>query len=276
MVCSFDLFADPKLVTKCIGGTNIGTYKKVDYEQLTALAKLKKSAGERSLKKLNTIKKSSRDKKENSLMQQHKKIWLKEQVRLKHMIERIENEVEISISRFSNSDWTFLTDLYFEITSLSESLKDSRIEFEAETVKPILDLRDDLRYWLKENREKLILGIAAEEHREVKNVYDSVQSQQKRIVEQLEKNEHALKSEIEALKSALGIEQVDMKFPHVLSGIPDEACELECYDDDLKGNCLAEFHNLDRKHELHFEYLEEKYHEAVQRYTFQIISFQLF
>eukprot|EP00794_Sanderia_malayensis_P003646 gene3646-4163_t len=177
----------------------------------------------------------------------------------------MESEIDACIARFGSSDWTFLTDLCFEITSLSVSLKDSRAEFESNTVQPILHLRDDLEFWMKENREKLILGIAVEEHQTVQGVAQSVQQQQGFVMEQLEKQKIAFESEIDNTMAELGIEHVDVKFPHVLSGIPDEACDFYCYDNDLKGNCLAEFHNLDYKHELHFQFLEEKYADAIKR-----------
>lgn len=259
----FNFFADAKLVSRVIDGTKVKTYKAIDYEQLAALTKLKQSAGERSLKRLEKITKSSRDKKETALVQQHKKVWQKEQVKLKHTVQKLENEIDACVSRFCDSELTFLTDLYFEVTSLSESLKDSRANFQNVTVQPILDLRDDLQYWMNENREKLMLGIATEEHQEVQSVATSVREQQKVIINKLNEDAQLLQNEIDDLMGELGVEQVDMKVPHVLAGIPNEACELDCFDDDLKGNCLAEFHNLDYKYELRFKYLEEKYSDAV-------------
>ena len=249
-----------------MAGSKIGSYKEIDYEKINALLKIKKGSGKSSLKKLEKITKAKDDKKEASLLQQHKKVWQKEQVHLKHMLKRIEHETDVSISKFSNSEFSFLNDLFFEVASLAESLKDSRADFEESTITPLLDLQEDLHCWMEENREKLMLGIASEEHEKVHNVAKSVKKQQETILEKLKEDEDLLQSELDEIMAELGIEQVDMKLPHVHPGIPDEALEYECFDEDLKANCLTEFHNMDYKHELHFKYLEEKYADAVKRY----------
>ncbi|XP_065052658.1 coiled-coil domain-containing protein 148-like [Rhopilema esculentum] len=257
--------ADPKMVSRCIAGSKVGTYKAVDYDKMNALLSIKKSSGKSSLKKLEKITKAKENKRETALLQQHKKVWQKEHVHLKHMLERIENETEICISKFSNSEWTFLNDLYFEITSLIEALKDNRADFQESTVQPIFDLREDLQYWVEENREKLILGIASDDHARISDVATSVKKQQQEIIEKLEKDKDQLENELEVVMSELGIEQVDFRLPHVFSGIPNEAIEYDCFDENLKANCLSEFNNLDYKHELHFKYLEEKYADVIRR-----------
>lgn len=249
-----------------MAGSKAGTYKEVDYEKMKALVRIKQSTGQSSLKKLEKITKAKVDKKETALLQQHKKVWHKENVRLKHSLERVQDETDICISKFSDSEWSFLNDLYFEITSMIEVMKDNRHEFQASTVQPLWDLREDLQFWMEENREKLILGIVGEDHSRVLDVANSVKKQQTDILEKLSEDEALLQEELEVLMSELRIEQVDVKLPHVFSGIPNEACEYECFNEDLKANCLAEFHSLDYKHELHFKYLEEKYADAVKRY----------
>lgn len=257
--------ADPKMISRCIAGSKVGNYKEIDYDKMNALLSIKKSSGKSSLKKLEKITKAKADKKETSLIQKHKKVWQKEQVNLKHALERIENETDFCISKFSNSEFSFLNDLYFEATSVAESLKDSRSAFQESTVQPIYDLQEDLQCWMVENREKILLGIAGDEHTKVTDVAKSVKMQQEGILERLNKDEEVLQGELDMIMSELGIEQVDMKLPHVYGGIPNEALEYECYDEDLKANCLAEFNNMDYKHELHFKYLEEKYAGVVKR-----------
>lgn len=250
-----------------MAGSKVGNYKEVDYDKMNALLSIKKSSGKSSLKKLEKITKAKEDKKETSLLQKHKKVWQKEQVNLKHMLERIDHETDCCVSKFSSSEFSFLNDLYFEITSLGESLKDSRAAFQQSTVQPLLDLKEDLQCWLVENREKLLLGIAEDEHAKVAGVADSVRQQQESILERLKEDEELLQNELDTIMSELGIEQVDMKLPHVHPGIPNEAIEYKCLDEDLKANCLAEFHNMDYKHELHFKYLEEKYADVIRRYV---------
>lgn len=254
------------MISRCIAGSKVGNYKEIDYDKMNALLSIKKSSGKSSLKKLEKITKAKADKKETSLIQKHKKVWQKEQVNLKHALERIENETDFCISKFSNSEFSFLNDLYFEVTSVAESLKDSRSAFQESTVQPIYDLQEDLQCWMVENREKILLGIAGDEHTKVTDVAKSVKMQQEGILERLNKDEEVLQGELDMIMSELGIEQVDMKLPHVYGGIPNEALEYECYDEDLKANCLAEFNNMDYKHELHFKYLEEKYAGVVKRY----------
>lgn len=48
------------------------------------------------------------------------------------------------------------------------------------------------------------------------------------------------------------------------TGIPDEAYELECPDEQLKSSVLEEFILLDKKYETQLEYLDLKYQHVKQ------------
>ena len=265
--CRF--IVDPKLVRRYIDGAKVGNYKEVDYEKLKALTKIKHYAGERSLKKLENITKSTKQKKGTQLLQQHKAVWHKTMNKLKHMQEQIQNEISLmAIKSDTYKSNSFMTDLHVvdELDEFEESLTEDQEQFITATVTPVWDLREDLQCWVEENREKLILGIAAEEHSKVMDVVYSVKKQQEGILEKLSIEEKTVEDAIHDCMADLGIEVVDLKLPHLSTGVPQEALFLDCPSEELRERSLEEFVKLDHKYKLHFTQLEEKYDDILNRY----------
>ena len=110
----------------------------------------------------------------------------------------------------------------------------------------------------------MILGVAEEEHANVLKIVESVKMQQRVVMEKLQMEQEQLEQELDAivLPEMTGSGVVS----HVITetGIPEEAYQLECPNEQLKMSVLEEFILLDNKYEAQLEYLNIKYQYAKQ------------
>ncbi|KAK3740895.1 hypothetical protein QZH41_013404 [Actinostola sp. cb2023] len=137
-------------------------------------------------------------------------------------------------------------------------------EFKTCTIDPIWDLREDLQFWLGENRERLLIGEVDKEHSDVLEVVSSVKMQQKSVMDKLNHEQHQLEEELESFSHNHMIVMPSLcEVKTIKTGIPVEALELDCPDETLQQSVLEEFNLLDRKYQAHLEYLSVKYDDAV-------------
>ncbi|KAJ7391765.1 hypothetical protein OS493_016052 [Desmophyllum pertusum] len=93
---------------------------------------------------------------------------------------------------------------------------------------------EDLQFWLGENRDRILMGVADKEHSDVLQVVESVKIQQRVVMEKLQLEQDQLEQELE------GITLHEMAGSGVMldviteTGIPDEAYDLECPNEQLK------------------------------------------
>ena len=93
---------------------------------------------------------------------------------------------------------------------------------------------------------------------------ESVKIQQQAVMEKLQMEQDQLEQELEGITlheiTGLGV----MSDVVTETGIPDEAYDLECPDEQLKMTVLEEFLLLDKKYEAQLEYLNIKYQHVKQ------------
>jgi len=152
-------------VTRLTDGHASKYYKPIDYEKLQALTKVKRAAGDRSLQKIEKITEARKISKEQNLLQQHKSCWFKEQIRLNSLMKKLQTEIE-SLRPGSPLDYTNLKEFYQDLEVYEGILNEEIAEFKKCTIDPVWDLREDLQYWLGENRERLLMG----KHKNIKNI----------------------------------------------------------------------------------------------------------
>ena len=108
------------------------------------------------------------------------------------------------------------------------------------------------------------LGVADKEHSDVLKVVESVKMQQRVVMEKLQMEQEQLEQELDGITwheiTGLGVISAVV----TETGIPDEAYDLECPDEQLKVTVLEEFLLLDRKYEAQLEYLNVKYQHVKQ------------
>ena len=151
------VFLDSSLVSRFLDGRGSQRYRQANYDKLKAIAQLRKATGEQSLKKVEKIAQASKDKKETNLLQQHKAVWQKEQMHLHALQTRLQSDLD---GLKLGGPWkeTYLKEFFNDVDAYEAMLQEDLHFFKKSTVEPIWDLKDDLEYWLSENRQKLIFG----------------------------------------------------------------------------------------------------------------------
>lgn len=117
-----------------------------------------------------------------------------------------------------------------------------------------------LHFWLW----NILLGVAEKEHAEVLKIVESVKMQQHLVLEKLQIEQDQLEQELDSMGVHEMMKDMMMSGTIKQTGIPDEAHELECPDEQLKASVLEEFILLDKKFETQLEYLDLKYQHVKQ------------
>lgn len=236
------------LVQRMVEGLGSNKYKPVDYGRLRALASEKKFAAIKTSMKVNKIEQISQANKESSLMKQHQLIWQKEFLRLQHIRRKVQTEVESHVRQNSCAD--LCSQIYNDFEYHEAGLDSAFDAFKSDTADPVWNLRDDLRYWLSENREDLKLGDpeVIEKHTEIRETVNFVKAQQGDLLEKLSHEQRCLEQELDTEELRHMCPPALDKHAAVNEGIPAEAIELECPDITLKATVLQEFLIMDEKY----------------------------
>lgn len=93
---------------------------------------------------------------------------------------------------------------------------------------------------------------------------ESVKIQQRVVIEKLQAEQEQLEQELDkmGLHEIMGSELASEIVTE--TGVPEEAYELECPDEQLRISVLEEFILLDKKYEAQLEYLDIKYQNVKQ------------
>ncbi|KAK7508485.1 hypothetical protein BaRGS_00000051 [Batillaria attramentaria] len=236
------------LVQRMVEGLGSNKYKPVDYGRLRALASEKKFAAIKTSMKVSKIEQISQANKESSLLKQHQLVWQKEFLRLQHIRRKVQAEVESHIRQNSCSD--ICCHIYNDFEYNEAGLASAFDAFKTDTADPVWNLRDDLRYWLAENREDLKLGDpdVIEKHAEIRDTVTSVKAQQADLLEKLRHEQRCLEQELDTEELRQLCPPVLEKHATVNEGIPAEAIEFDCPDRTLKATVLLEFLIIDEKY----------------------------
>lgn len=151
------MFSDSSLVNRFIEGQGSNRYRPTDYDKLQAIAQLKKAAGNKTFHKIEKITKASKEKKEQNLMQQHKACWSKEKLRLHSLQRKLQSDID-ALRPGSPLDYTSIKEFFQDLEINEEILNEDTQEFKKNTIQPLWDLKEDLQFWLGENRDRLLMG----------------------------------------------------------------------------------------------------------------------
>lgn len=155
-----------------------------------------------------------------------------------------DSSLDMSSVMMANSNNQQIDDL----EHFDQLLNDDRLKFKVKTVCPIYDLSEDVCFYLKKRRTAAL----AEQDQQVNLTIESVKSQQKRVLEQLEAEFFRLYIEVNEFADKLNEEEVTR-------GIPIEAFELDCPNEELKISVLQEFIIIDFKYDEKLNQLNESY-----------------
>ncbi|GFO50389.1 coiled-coil domain-containing protein 148-like [Plakobranchus ocellatus] len=251
------------LVQRMTDGLGSNKYKPVDYDRLKAMVSEKRFGSIKTSMKVAKIEKKSQQHRENTVLKQHQLVWQKEFLRLQHLRKKADADIEHHMR--NNRDSDICSQIYKDFDYCDAGLSADFDAFKKATADPVWNLRDDLRYWLTENREELKLGSpdVIEKHAEIRATVSQVQKQQKDVMEKLYMEQTRLENELQAETLQTLCPPPLEKHVIVVGGVPQEASNAYCPDAKLKEDVLNEFNIIDQKYQSMIEDLSLRHELAL-------------
>lgn len=253
-----------KLTLRAVEGVRSNKIRPVDYDKLRNLAAEKKFSGHKTLLKVKKLEHLSKQNKENNLLKQHKLVWQKEFLRLNNVRKKLQAEIDAHI-RNNSIEGGICSQIYEDFEDYQASLESDFSKFKQATTEPVWNLREDLQFWLQENMSDLKLGApdCLDKHREIKQTVESVKIQENQLLDRLTHEQICLERELQIGEFGdLGMNNLERR-PVVQQGIPEEAFDLDCPDEDLKAAVLKEFIVIDEKYLERLNQLEKGHEWAL-------------
>ncbi|XP_066494125.1 coiled-coil domain-containing protein 148 [Tiliqua scincoides] len=226
------------LVVRVKNGLKSSKYKPVDYKQLHAITEAKKFESANILLKIKKAEQASKINKEQSLLKRHGQVWWQEHKRLHESRHKLELEIQAFFDEGSECSLD-LWDLKYKLSKELDT-------FQENTVQPIWQLREDLKYRLSEMQTNCEQQPSPEYQfnpDEVIEEVEFVKKQQKIILEKLQRERMALERELEDCtreEQVCSLEERSALFHK----IPPQLLALVCPYPDLKESVFVEFHKL--------------------------------
>ncbi|KFQ65580.1 Coiled-coil domain-containing protein 148, partial [Phaethon lepturus] len=216
-------------------------YKPVDYKHLYELAAVEKMASAKIQLKIKNIEQASKIKKEQMLLKQHQQLWWQEHKRLSENRQKTEMEIKTFLDEESHKHSFFL-----DMRNLEHKLSKERDTYQTNTVVPIWQLKENLKFRLSEMQHYLSEESCLKSKMnpvEMLHQIKFVKKQQKAILEFLILESLALERELEGYKTkalAHSFEEQNGLFLEV----PSALLSLECPYPDLKTLVINEYRKL--------------------------------
>ncbi|XP_066497203.1 coiled-coil domain-containing protein 148-like isoform X2 [Hoplias malabaricus] len=227
-----------KLTQRMKNGLGLSKYKPVRYDELQAMLEAKRLSSEHIEHKVRKTLRAAQERKESSLMRQHKHVWTAEA----HRLDRAREKAEADISNFLTR--SRLVDQE-DGDILKLRLEQEREGFQLATVDPVCQLREDLLYRMTS------VAPATNQHAECEQVLQQVvlvKEQQQMMMDMLEKECLSLQQElaVSGLEASLDAAAVE-ECVAALVKLPEEVLTTDCPYSDLKLSLITAFHSLSDK-----------------------------
>ncbi|NWU65896.1 CC148 protein, partial [Pterocles burchelli] len=216
-------------------------YKPVDYKHLRELAAVEKITSAKIQLKIKKTEQVSKINKEQMLLKQHRQVWWQEHKRLSENRQKAEAEIKTFLDEENHKHNFFL-----DMRDLEHKLSKERDTYQTNTVVPIGQLRENLKFKLSEMQcnlpEEACLKSKISPFEMLQQIR-FVKKQQKAILESLTLESLALERELEDYKTkalALSLEDKNGLFLEV----PSALLSLECPYPDLKTFVIDEYRKL--------------------------------
>ncbi|KAM9287117.1 LOW QUALITY PROTEIN: coiled-coil domain-containing protein 148 [Morus bassanus] len=216
-------------------------YKPVDYKHLYELAAVEKMASAKIQLKIEKTEQVSKINKEQMLLKQHRQVWWQEHKRLNENRQKAEAEIKTFLDEESQKHNFFL-----DMRDLEHKLSKERDTHQTNTVVPIWQLKENLKFRLTE------MQCYISEESCLKSKFNPVEmlqqikflkKQQKAILEFLILESLALERELEDYKTKALAHSFEEKNGLFLE-VPSALLSLECPYPDLKTLIINEYQKL--------------------------------
>ncbi|NXN31752.1 CC148 protein, partial [Nycticryphes semicollaris] len=216
-------------------------YKPVDYKHLYELAAVEKMASAKIQLKIKKTEQVSKINKEQMLLKQHQRVWWQEHKRLSEKRQKSEAETKNFLDEESHKHNFFL-----DMRNLEHKLSKERDTYQKNTVVPIWQLKENLKFRLSEMQRSLSEESCLKPKFnpvEMLQQIKLVKKQQKAILEFLILESLALERELEDYKTKALARYFEEKNGLSLE-VPAALLSLECPYPDLKALVIHEYRKL--------------------------------
>ncbi|KAG7330896.1 hypothetical protein KOW79_004865 [Hemibagrus wyckioides] len=239
-----------KLTQRVKAELGITKYKPVQYDKLQAMVEAKKLHSEKTEHKMKKCLQVVKERKESSLLLQHRQVWTSENHKLSRARERGEADLRNFLTR-SSSEAGEDGDLFTGLLRFDLSLEHEREAFRLATVEPVCQLREDLLYRVMSHPP------AANQHTEWVQVLQqvvSVREQQQAVMDRLQDECVALEQELSAAGLEERLDAAAMEeYVSVLERIPEEVLTAHCPYPEAKESIIRAFINMSEKYSVRLE-----------------------
>ncbi|XP_066855194.1 coiled-coil domain-containing protein 148 isoform X7 [Anser cygnoides] len=242
------------LVTSMKNGLCIQKYKPTDYKHLYELAATEKMASAKIQLKIKKTEQISKINKEQMLLKQHRQVWWQEHKRLsenskqtnkKNSLipcrEKAEAEAKIVLDEGSHKYDSFL-----DIRDLEHKLSKEWDAYQTNTVAPIWQLREKLKFWMSEMQHYLSEDSCLKykfNPVDMLQQIELVKKQQEAILEFLNLESLTVERELEAYKRKALVRSSEEK-TKLFHEVPSALLSLEFPYPDLKNLIIKEYCKL--------------------------------
>ncbi|KAM8806889.1 coiled-coil domain-containing protein 148 [Eudromia elegans] len=120
-------------------------YKPIDYKHLHELANEEKKASTKIQLKVKKMEQISKINKEQTLLKQHHQVWWQEHKKLSENRQKAEADIQSFLNEGSHK-----YDFFLDLWNLAQKLSEERDSYQTNTVVPIWQLRENLKFRLSE------------------------------------------------------------------------------------------------------------------------------
>ncbi|XP_055668794.1 coiled-coil domain-containing protein 148 isoform X2 [Falco peregrinus] len=216
-------------------------YKPVDYKHLHELAAEEKLTSAKIQLKIKKIEQVSKINKEQMLLKQHRQVWWQEHKRLSENRQKAEAEMKTFLDEESHKHNFFL-----DMRDLEHKLSKERDTYQRDTVVPVWQLKERLKFRLSEVQRYLSEESCLKskiDPVEVLQQIKFVKKQQKAILEFLILESLALEKELEDYITKVLVHSFEEEEGLFLE-VPSALLSLECPYPDLKALVINEYRKL--------------------------------
>lgn len=226
------------------------------------LASKYKQSGLQSLRHVRELSKTNKKSKEMSLLRQHSDVWIKQCYNLNSTRNMAYVDLETTRAKQLHCNDDELNRFFHEVLTFEAQVQIDQEVFHTNTVKPVLQLVDDLKYWIRQLSSHKNNTDLFQHHINVSEQLELVKLQQSDLQKKLEEAYQETNTDIEIFNKEY-FDNIcdDVK---IEQGVPSCVAMLTCPYDELKVSVLNEFLIVDQRYILQLDELKKKYSEQLK------------
>ncbi|XP_034042898.1 coiled-coil domain-containing protein 148-like [Thalassophryne amazonica] len=240
-----------------------GSYSKhspAEYERLQAILDSKRQESDLIGQKFQSTLSATKASKESSMLRQHRQVWSKDHLRLQNAEKKAENEIQDFLRQIRPSSTTDTA--VFSLLDYEMFLETERDTFKVATVDPVLQLKEDLCFRLREERQQQQHYTRLPSNcQQVVQQINFVKDQQNAVIDKLHSEYQAIEEELVALDLEDILTTTSGNVANI-EEIPQELLDSDCPDPNVKQSLLQKFIFVSQVYQDGIKYLQQQLQET--------------